>query len=464
MARAERAQSWRNADELLEVARADTAHADLFLERARELLSTELSEAQWAALADLDAEVVNLTNRIANAMDEGDWQQVRELSTRVTGLKRTVSERAPIRSLAARVYGFAEILVDPFSPGISVLAGVPERELPAQRDAAVKRLERLRAADPAWADLYDARRKALAGLQLAAAAVASDGADASVSTLRARAQKALANGELAQLEQLSAQIMLAESKAGSSGERDAATRQAAEPEDLARPFAPDVCERAGKLGLVPHRVESTAEQVRARFKPTWRPTLAGDGSGNTIRLSVTVPGDAPEALRESLELLMNRAFVTSAGTRYMPRFVAEDVLVEDFDDPSPGASASSPLVAALGLPGRWGLSRRNIESALRARGATVMNDLGLDPRAYRVVCLPVDVYTRLGARRGWGKQEAWTHFDGYMVSKDRKLMALVGGDVRFGGLHDLVAVGADYDSDRLLARFAVVQRRRFATW
>jgi hypothetical protein len=43
-------------------------------------------------------------------------------------------------------------------------------------------------------------------------------------------------------------------------------------------------------------------------------------------------------------------------------------------------------------------------------------------------------------------------------------MPLVGGDVRFGGVHDLVAVGSDYDSDRLLARFAVVQRRRFATW
>jgi len=33
-------------------------------------------------------------------------------------------------------------------------------------------------------------------------------------------------------------------------------------------------------------------------------------------------------------------------------------------------------------------------------------------------------------------------------------------DVRYGGLYELLAVGREYDSDRLLARFAVVQRAR----
>ncbi len=43
-------------------------------------------------------------------------------------------------------------------------------------------------------------------------------------------------------------------------------------------------------------------------------------------------------------------------------------------------------------------------------------------------------------------------------------MPLVEGDVRSGGLRDLVAVGSDYESDPLFARFSIVQRRRFATW
>jgi hypothetical protein len=464
MAQSEHEESWRVVEELLEVARCDTAFADLFQQRARELLSSELTEAQYAGLAEVDDQLANVTNLIAGAVELGDWQRVRDLTGKATDLKRTASERAPIRSVAARVYGVADVLVDPFSPGICQLAGVPERDLPALRDAAVKRLERLRAADPGWADLYDARRKALAGLRLAAVSAVADDAKPTGASLRARAHKALVDGDLAQLQQLSAQLVDAEKGAGGAGERAAATEGIPPPPDLARPFARDVCDRAGRLGLAAQRVDSTAEQVRARFRPSWRATLASEDAANTVRLSVSVPGDAPEALRDSLALLMNRAFVTSAGTRYMPSFVAEDVLVEDFDEAARDASATAPLLQALGLPGRSGLARRRIERALRERGAAVVTDLGLDPREYRVVCLPVDVYTRLGAKRGWGKQEIWTHFDGYMATKERKLMALVGGDVRFGGLHDLVTVGADYDSDRLVARFAVVQRRRFATW
>jgi hypothetical protein len=39
-----------------------------------------------------------------------------------------------------------------------------------------------------------------------------------------------------------------------------------------------------------------------------------------------------------------------------------------------------------------------------------------------------------------------------------------GGDVRFGGLYDLLGVGREYDSDRLVARFAVVHRERMVAW
>lgn len=45
-----------------------------------------------------------------------------------------------------------------------------------------------------------------------------------------------------------------------------------------------------------------------------------------------------------------------------------------------------------------------------------------------------------------------------------RLLALAGGDVRFGGLYDLLGVGREYDSDRLVARFAVVHRERMVAW
>ena len=93
----------------------------------------------------------------------------------------------------------------------------------------------------------------------------------------------------------------------------------------------------------------------------------------------------------------------------------------------------------------------------------MLEELGLDPRAFRLVCIPSDVYLRLGEAQGWGRQPFWTHFDGYLVMADGRLQALVGGDVRFGGLYDLLGVGRDYPN-RLLTRFAVVHRQRMVAW
>ena len=109
-----------------------------------------------------------------------------------------------------------------------------------------------------------------------------------------------------------------------------------------------------------------------------------------------------------------------------------------------------------------------IEQALLMHGARILeNEPGLDPHVFCLVCIPPDVYPRLGEAEGWGRQSFWAHFDGYLirtVAGQVRLQALAGGDVRYGGLYDLLAVGGDYDSDRLLARFAVVQRARMVAW
>src|SRR5438128_11532520 len=66
-----------------------------------------------------------------------------------------------------------------------------------------------------------------------------------------------------------------------------------------------------------------------------------------------------------------------------------------------------------------------------------------------------------------GPRPMMTHFDGYLIRTDDgriRLQALAGGDVRYGGLYDLVGVGRDYDSDHLVARFAVVHRERMVVW
>ncbi|HEX6209438.1 MAG TPA: hypothetical protein VF136_01595, partial [Methylomirabilota bacterium] len=150
----------------------------------------------------------------------------------------------------------------------------------------------------------------------------------------------------------------------------------------------------------------------------------------------------------------------------LPRLVAEDVLLEDFPDPKEGDEApTSELLTLLGFAGRRGLSRIAIEQALLARGADVLeHELGLDPRAFRLVCIPPDVHLRLGEAEGWGRQAYWTHFDGYIVMADGRLRALAGGEARFGGLFNLLGISRDYDSDRVMARFAVVRRERMVAW
>ena len=109
-----------------------------------------------------------------------------------------------------------------------------------------------------------------------------------------------------------------------------------------------------------------------------------------------------------------------------------------------------------------------IEQALLVHGTRVLeNELDLDPRVFRLVCIPSDVHFRLGEAGGWGRKPFWTHFDGYLIRTDDgriRLQALAGGDVRYGGLYDLVGVGRDYDSDHLVARFAVVHRERMVVW
>jgi hypothetical protein len=105
-----------------------------------------------------------------------------------------------------------------------------------------------------------------------------------------------------------------------------------------------------------------------------------------------------------------------------------------------------------------------IERTLQEKGPEIVKSLGLDPWKFRLVCVPPDLYGALSQRRGWSKHEIWTHLDGYLATRERKLLALAGGDVRYGGFQDLVGVGAEYNSDRLLARFAIVSRGRIRAW
>lgn len=125
----------------------------------------------------------------------------------------------------------------------------------------------------------------------------------------------------------------------------------------------------------------------------------------------------------------------------------ETVLVETFPErEGDGAPRGPRHSAADGVP------RLRIEDALLRHGPALCEELGVDPAHYRLVCIPFDVYMRIAGDFGWGRREQWTHFDGYQVTRELHLQALVGGDVRFCGADDLCGVARHYDSDRIAAR------------
>jgi hypothetical protein len=172
------------------------------------------------------------------------------------------------------------------------------------------------------------------------------------------------------------------------------------------------------------------------------------------------PPEVRTSLREDLDFLIGHPFISSAGLRYLPWFEPEAVLVETFPESDPNARTA--LLTPLGLPGRRGLSRLVIEDALLTHGHRLCAQLGLDPLDFVAACIPFDAYVRLAPKYGWGRQEFWTHLDGYQVTRDLRLWALVGGNARFGGPDNLSSLVRDYDPEGLTARFAVLRRQRFA--
>jgi hypothetical protein len=280
---------------------------------------------------------------------------------------------------------------------------------------------------------------------------------------RAAAREALASGNLEELQKLAGSLQQAGS--GTGGPSEAEATDDVEPAPLGFKFSPETLQKAKALGLEPEHFDN----LRGKFRPS---------SATSGTRSFRVRGEPgrrtghrhaaqghPDAQRDRIVMFVTRPVLSSGGARFLPPLVEEDLLVETFDEGPAGAEVGkNGLAEALGLKRRWGLDRMEIERTLQGKGPELVKSLGLDPWKFRLVCVPPDIYGAVCQRRGWGKHEIWTHLDGYLATRERKLLALAGGDVRYGGFQDLVGVGIEYDSDRLLTRFAIVDRRRIRAW
>jgi len=455
--------------ELIDTGTIDTVYRDVYLQRARTLMAGVFSNEEFRRIEAEKSELATMPVLLGRALEKADWPRVKELSSRGEALRRSVGASQRQVEVARGIYAVTDVKLDPFSPGLLPFTGISGKALPAVRTRAVDHLASLERADASWKEFYSERRAALRALKVTVSeSPAATGGVVSIDP-REAAQRALQAGDMKSLAKLADTLMAAATSVATAAAASQATAHATvEPEqafgDLLTTYSDDTLREARRLGLAARRLESRTEIAPLR-RYAWHPVFSNDAGRVSVK-QVELPAGTPEGFRERLEMLMIHPLVNSGGARHLPRLVAEDVLVEVFPEPKEGEDGPvSELLTTLGLRARRAVPRIAIEQALVAHGADVLEQrLGLDSRVFRLVCIPPDVHLRIGETEGWGSQPLWTHFDGYIVMADGRLRALAGGEARFGGLFNLIGISRDYDSDRVISRFAVVRRERMVAW
>jgi len=449
---------------------ADTLYHDVYIQRARYYLDHELSYEDYLDLKRMKIRAASLPNQIRNAMIRSDWSEVHELSGRDRTLQKELEHKRPMEKFAREIYDRQEVPIDPFSPGMHNLAGYSTSRLFDLRNDVIKKLNELSQWDNEWKEFYLQRSAIFIAFTVDTKCLDKSSHAFSKNALEEEAAQAFENGNMSQLESLAEKLLQGPRISDNPKTLTELLEDTHKtPDAYYFEFPPKVLKNADKMGFGLYSVASNSAEYEPFLRFAWHPTYADLQSDHPSVLRVPdlyLPKDLPEALKSRIQLYAIHPFVNSAGVRFLPNMVAEDVLVENFPEPKEGSNPpSSGLLEALGLKQRNQLSRQQIEKVLLEKGSDVLqNELGLDPCDFKLVCIPPDLHLRIGLEHGWGHEKIWTHFDGYMIMADKSHRALAGGDVRFGGVYDLLGLNCSYDSDRVIARFAVVQRRRMAIW
>ncbi len=461
---------------LIDAANIDTVYRDIYLRRAAELLNPILDELGYQAIQSTQKEIDELVRRTRAAVLQYDWDSAAEFAAKADHQRKRIDTMAGLAGVAKEVYSADLVAFDPFSPGNHLSA--PEQSMQTEaRTRLLGNLGSLGRLDSSRATFYEQRRSYFSRLEIAT------GADPQKNSRRTRLQLeqlALEAGERGDMGAL--QNLVKELRDYKDAEEDhmvggtsAAKSRYQCPVDLDRPFPSDASARAGELGLGEVQIPALAElrtAVEVIYAHAWdsTPSTPEAQREGVLRSEALLELQTPaQSVTDELKILggqfLRQVFINSGGARYLPPIAAEAALVEDFAE-TEAADAPSKLLTALGLTCRRGLARADIDKALmKYSGRILAERLDLDPTEYRLVCIPYDLYLRLGGDRNWAHWAHWTHFDGYQVMAGNRLRALVGGDGRFGGLADLVSISRTDARDNVYARFAVVRRARMvARW
>src|SRR5215831_6866734 len=89
---------------LIEVANADTVYRDLYLRRARQLLSAVFDESAYRAVASTEKEIEDLMRRSRSAVLQRNWDQAAQLSAQADGLRQRKASMGNLAAIGKDVY------------------------------------------------------------------------------------------------------------------------------------------------------------------------------------------------------------------------------------------------------------------------------------------------------------------------------------------------------------------------
>jgi hypothetical protein len=142
-------------------------YRDVYLDRARTLLSGILSGGEFRLIERERAQLADTSLAIARAMDKSNWALVRELSSRGAVLRQAVEGKSKLMEIGRDVYAVTDIRLDPFLPGLLPFTRIAAQDLPGLRAQTIDRLATLERADAPWQDFYTRPRTPFQALDVA---------------------------------------------------------------------------------------------------------------------------------------------------------------------------------------------------------------------------------------------------------------------------------------------------------
>src|SRR5262245_26692783 len=201
---------------LVDAGNVDTMYRDVYLGRARTLLSPVVSLEAFHGMEQRRSALASLPLAVARALEKAEWPQVRELSLRADAVKQEISREAAVFETARGVYAATDVKLDPFSQSLQRVIRVSAKDLSALRAGVIEQLTTLVPAYVQWTDIYAGRRAAFQTRAPIGSCHTSEGPThgASVAATQLAAAQALKAGDMRRLGQLAELLAAGSPRAG----------------------------------------------------------------------------------------------------------------------------------------------------------------------------------------------------------------------------------------------------------